>query len=176
MRRVVTMLIQRTQTIIITSSDVVAVEIVRTLVSSIGLVAGVPLATALAAWLTGGTADKVIDVGAKELKGRRRFSREQRWSRVAALQGGRGQINGRGVEAPFVPRPHAAQMFRLLTQSAERRTLVWYPTSVCSCFAAFGADAEDVGAVPGDAEAAAVGNRVDPPFHLVRFELFDAVA
>jgi uncharacterized membrane protein len=44
---------------VIASSEVVAIEIVRTLVGSIGLMASVPLTTALAAWLAGGAADDV---------------------------------------------------------------------------------------------------------------------
>lgn len=45
---------------VIASSEVVAVEIVRTLVGSIGLMASVPLTTALAAWLAGGPTDEVV--------------------------------------------------------------------------------------------------------------------
>ena len=45
---------------VIASSEVVAVEIVRTLVGSIGLMASVPLTTALAAWLARGREDPVV--------------------------------------------------------------------------------------------------------------------
>jgi hypothetical protein len=45
---------------VIASSEVVAVEIVRTLVGSIGLMASVPLTTALAAWLAREREDRVV--------------------------------------------------------------------------------------------------------------------
>jgi uncharacterized membrane protein len=62
---------------LIASSEVVAVEIVRTLVGSIGLMASVPLTTALAAWLAGGATDEAVDVDA-ELHEPRRDARRTR--------------------------------------------------------------------------------------------------
>lgn len=71
----------------IASSEVVAVEIVRTLVGSIGLMASVPLTTALAAWLAGG-AD---DIGDDEPVDRRGSQRDRR----------REPSRGPAVDSPF---------------------------------------------------------------------------
>lgn len=59
---------------VIASSELVAVELVRTLVGSIGLMASVPLTTALAAWLAVPRLDEVIasDRSAPPRRGRRR--------------------------------------------------------------------------------------------------------
>lgn len=60
---------------VIVSSEVVAVEIVRTLVGSIGLMASVPLTTMLAAWLA--SRNVVEEAGAVEERTPRRRQREQ---------------------------------------------------------------------------------------------------
>lgn len=60
---------------VIVSSEVVAVEIVRTLVGSIGLMASVPLTTMLAAWLA--SRNVVEETGAVEERTPRRRQREQ---------------------------------------------------------------------------------------------------
>lgn len=57
---------------VIASSEVVAVEIVRTLVGSIGLMASVPVTTALAAWLARDRDDPVVDATDDDEPPRRR--------------------------------------------------------------------------------------------------------
>lgn len=62
---------------LIASSEVVAVEIVRTLVGSIGLMASVPLTTALAAWLATYVPDEVVDDANRALGDRRQQPRRE---------------------------------------------------------------------------------------------------
>ncbi|HSJ44367.1 MAG TPA: YibE/F family protein [Euzebyales bacterium] len=62
---------------VIASSEVVAVEIVRTLVGSIGLMASVPVTTALAAWLARDRDDRVLLDPADEDPPRRHRTRDE---------------------------------------------------------------------------------------------------
>jgi len=62
---------------VIVSSEVVAVEIVRTLVGSIGLMASVPLTTMLAAWLASRNEVAAVETPPDEARPRRRRTRER---------------------------------------------------------------------------------------------------
>lgn len=61
---------------VIVSSEVVAVEVVRTLVGSIGLMASVPLTTLLAAWLASRNEVAAVETPPDEARPRRRRTRE----------------------------------------------------------------------------------------------------
>ena len=95
---------------VIVSSEIVAVEIVRTLVGSIGLMASVPVTTALAAWLA---RDRAVDVSVGDGDEDAPAGR-----RAAADPDGLAPVAPRTeVRSPFVPDAEELDWERRLRQS-----------------------------------------------------------